>query len=114
LAADGHYVLNDQELKLDCKKLSGVIHVAILQLRESAHTPRRSTSAVVSEAVFSPVVGGARQGMDPDSAISRTRARAVALNNRLAEKKCPTYDLDAELKPGNVATPTPIRPGPKQ
>lgn len=111
MAADGHYVLNDQEDKLDCKKLNGAIQIAILQLRESDKTPRPSGSAVAAGAVISPVMGGARYGTDPDGGIARSRARVRALNARLAEKKCPTFDLDAELKPGNTGTPTPVKAG---
>ncbi|MGE5512542.1 MAG: hypothetical protein ACM31O_14950 [Bacteroidota bacterium] len=109
MAEDGHYVLNNQEEKLDCKKLNGAIQIAILQLRGSDQTPRPSQSAVAAGAVIAPVMGGARYGTDPDGGIARSRARVRALNARLAEKGCPTFDLDAELKPGNTGTPAPVR-----
>lgn len=113
MAEDGHYVLNDQEDKLDCKKLSGAIQIAILQLRESDKTPRPSGIAVAADTVISPVRGGARYGTDPDGGVARSRARVRALNARLAEKNCPTFDVEAELKPGNTGTPTPVKPAGK-
>jgi hypothetical protein len=109
MTEDGRYVLNNQEQQLDCKKLAGAVQIAILQLRDSDQTPRPSASAVATGAVISPVMGGARYGTDPDGSIARSRARVRALNAKLAEKGCPTFDLDAELKPGNTATPTPAK-----
>lgn len=110
MAADGRYVLNDQEAKLDCKKISGSIHVGILQLRDVAERHRPSAVATQMQKAVTPVTGGSAYGMDPDGEAARSRARLEALNARLAEKNCPTYDLAAELKPGNTNSPTPTRP----
>jgi len=109
-SSGGTYTLNDQELNLDCKKLTGSIQVTILQLREADSMPRRSSTAKATETVVSPLMGGPGGGMDPDTAIARSRARVKALNARLAEKNCPTFDLDAELTPGKTDTPVPIKP----
>jgi hypothetical protein len=111
MAPDGRYILNDQESKLDCRRLSGSIHVGILQMREQAARHRPSPVAVQMQKMATPVTGGSDYGMDPDVEAARTRARLEAFNARLAEKKCPTYDLAAELKPGNTAQPTPVRAG---
>lgn len=110
MAPDGRYTLNDQEAKLDCKKISGSIHIGILQLREVAGRHRPSATATQMQKMVSPVAGGSAYGMDPDGEAARGRARLEALNARLAEKKCPTFDLAAELKPGNTAPPAPMRP----
>jgi hypothetical protein len=110
MAPDGRYTLNDQEAKLDCKKISGSIHIGILQLREVAARHRPSATAVQMQKMVSPVSGGSGYGMDPDGEAARVRGRLEALNARLAEKKCPTFDLAAELKPGNTGLPTPVRP----
>lgn len=110
LAPDGRYVLNDQEAKLDCRRLSGTIHVGILQMREEAARHRPSPVATQMQKVVTPVAGGSAYGMDPDGEAARTRARLEAYNARLAEKNCPVYDLAAELKPGNTDLPTPVRP----
>jgi len=110
MAADGRYILNDQETKLDCKKINGSIHVGILQLREVAGRHRPLSVAVQTQKVTSTVVAGSSYGMDPDGEAARARARLEALNARLAEKNCPTFDLAAELKPGNTTPPSPVRP----
>ena len=110
MAPDGRYTLNDQEAKLDCKKINGSIHVGILQMREVAGRHRPSATATQMQKVVSPVGGGSAYGMDPDGEAVRARARLEALNARLAEKQCPTFDLAAELKPGNTAPPSPVRP----
>ncbi len=109
MAPDGRYVLNDQEGKLDCRRLSGSIHVGILQMREDAARHRPSPVAVQMQKMSAPVAGGSAYGLDPDGEAARTRARLEAFNARLAEKNCPTYDLAAELKPGNTDQPTPVR-----
>ncbi|NJO35857.1 MAG: hypothetical protein HC869_25020 [Rhodospirillales bacterium] len=109
MTPEGRYVLNDQESKLDCRRLSGSIHVGILQLREQAARHRPSPVAAQMQKMSTPVTGGSAYGMDPDGEAARTRARLEAFNARLAEKNCPTYDLAAELKPGNTAQPTPVR-----
>jgi hypothetical protein len=110
MASDGRYILNDQEVLLDCKKINGSIHVGILQLREVAERHRPSAAATQIQKMASPVMSGSAYGMDPDGEAARSRARLEALNARLAEKKCPTFDLPAELKPGNTAPPAPMRP----
>ncbi len=111
VAADGHYALNESEAKFDCKKLSGSIHIGILQLREASARHQPSPVASQLQKMSAPVNGGSAYGMDPDAETARTRARIEAFNARLAEKKCPAYDLAAELKPGNTGSPTPVRAG---
>ena len=111
MAADGHYALNESEAKFDCKKLSGSIHVSILQLREASARHRPSPVASQLQKMSAPIQSGSAYGMDPEAETARTRARVEAFNARLAEKKCPTYDLAAELKPGNTQPPQPVRTG---
>jgi hypothetical protein len=109
MTAEGRYLLNDQEAKLDCKKINGAIHLGILQMREEASRHRPSAVAVQIQKMSSPVAPGSAYGLNPDGEAARNRARLEALNARLAEKSCPTYDLAAELKPGNTEAPTPVR-----
>lgn len=109
MTADGHYALTESEAKFDCKKLSGTIHVGILQLREASTRHRPSPVASQLQKMSAPVNGGSAYGMDPDAEAARTRTRIEAFNARLAERKCPTYDLAAELKPGNTAPPAPVK-----
>ncbi len=109
MTAEGRSILNDQEAKLDCKKINGAIHLGILQMREEASRHRPSVAAVQIQKMSSPVAPGSAYGLDPDSEAARSRARLEALNARLLERNCPTYDLAAELKPGNTEPPTPVR-----
>lgn len=106
---DGRYVLSPHEQQLNCKKLSGIIVVGILQLRESGERHRPTLAAKAAQGALSPVIGGSSYGMSPDADHARALARAEALNARLAEKGCPTFDLKAELAPGNTGTPAPVK-----
>jgi hypothetical protein len=55
------------------------------------------------------VLGGTKEGTDPDSRYARDRAVLEAYNNQLAAKGCPTFNLVAELKPKGVTeTPSPV------
>jgi hypothetical protein len=56
-----------------------------------------------------PIVGGTAYGHDIAADLKRDRARLEALNAQLAAKKCATFDLDAELKPGNTNPPHPVK-----
>ena len=103
------YTLNDEERALDCKKLTGRMQVRILQTRD--YEVRNQTSAA-SQAVQKAVViagSSATQGLDPSADHARDRAQIEAYNQRLAELKCKTFNLDDELRPKAVtSTPTPV------
>lgn len=107
------YKLSDQEQKLDCKALNGSITVKIIQMRDLANRQRPSPIAAAAQGVARPIVGGTAYGADVDADFRRDRARLDALNAQLASKKCPTYDLEAELKPGNANPPRPQKPAKK-
>lgn len=107
--ANGRYVLSNQEQAADCRKINGIIHVVILQLREDAERHRPSLAAKAARTALSPVAAGSAYGMDVDGDRARALARIEALNARLAEKGCPTFDLKAELAPGNTGTPAPVK-----
>ncbi len=109
LNSDGRFVLSEAEQKLDCKKISGIIHVSILQLRDAGERHRPSAVAKALQKVSSPIVAGASYGMDPDADQARMLARIEAFNARLAEKGCATFDLKAELAPGNSEPPAPVK-----
>jgi len=109
MGQDGIYVLNKEEQEFNCRKLTGIIHIGILQLREAEKRHRPSAIAVNAQKMSAPIAHGSAYGMNPDEEQVQGRARLLALNKRLAEKNCPVYDLDAELQPGNVAPPAPIK-----
>jgi hypothetical protein len=109
----GVYNLSEEEAGLDCRKLSGRMQVRILQIRD--YEERRQTSALskTMQSAARPVVGGTQIGVAPDTDVGRDRLVLEAYNRRLAELKCPTYDLAAELKPRELRdTPKP-RAAPK-
>ena len=108
--ADGSYVPNAKEKSFSCRRLTGVIQIKIQQYRAEASRQPTSTITRASEtAMAKPMAGG---NVKPDSASehARDRARLVALNELMVEKKCGRFDLDAALAPGNTETPEPIKP----
>ncbi|MEZ5817059.1 MAG: hypothetical protein R3D44_08265 [Hyphomicrobiaceae bacterium] len=107
----GTYHLTDQEKELDCKRINGSITVKILQMRAAGQRARPSAIAATAQAAARPLVGGTTYGQDVAADLRRDRARLETLNQRLAEKKCPIYDLEAELKPGNTNPPRPVKAG---
>jgi hypothetical protein len=105
----GSYNLTDQELELDCKRLSGSITVKIIQMRDTDNRARPSALAAGAQAAARPLVGGTVYGQDVAADLRRDRARLDALNRQLVAKACPAFDLDAELKPGNSNPPRPLK-----
>jgi hypothetical protein len=96
---DGTYMLGAEELKYDCKKLTGRVMVRILQMRN--HEIRQGGSVVsrTAQQAVVPIFGGTTRGADPDADYRRDRALVEAYNKRLAEKKCKVFDLTKELQP---------------
>lgn len=104
----GGYTLTPEELALDCKKITGRMQVRILQIRDYAERPGSTGFSHVMQTATTSVLGGTKEGTDPESRYARDRAVLEAYNGRLAEKGCPTFNLVAELKPKSVMeTPRP-------
>ncbi len=92
------YRLTEPEMKLDCGKLTGQMKVKIAIMRgDAGRTPASATSRTMQQAV-TPVLGGTKRGADPIGDANADRAKLDAFNTRLAEKKCKTLDIDAELR----------------
>ena len=101
--------MNDEEKALDCKKLTGRMQVRILQARD--YEVRNQTTAASQAVQKAAVMAGssATQGLDPSADHAKDRAQIEAYNQRLAELKCKTFNLDDELRPKAVtSTPTPV------
>lgn len=109
----GVYHLTDQERDFDCKRLNGSITIKIKQIRASGGRYQPSMAASTAQAAARPVVGGTTYGQNLGEDLRQDHARLETLNRRLAEKKCPTYDLAAELAPGNDKPPRPVKRGKK-
>ena len=104
----GSYSLTDQEQKLDCKHMTGGVTIKILQMREASERAKPSDAAKLAQETLKKFKGSSTYGSDVDADYKRDRARLETMNKQLAEKNCRTFDLDAELAPGNTAVPAPI------
>lgn len=107
----GSYSLTEQEQKLDCKALTGSATIKIIQMRNASGRPEPSAVASAAQSAVRPVLGGTLTGQSLEDDLRRDRARLEAFNRQLAAKSCATFDLDAELKPGNTAQPKPLKGG---
>lgn len=96
--APGGYQLTAAEQKLDCPKLTGQMRVRIANMRSAVGRPNSSAVGRTIQATATPVFGGTTRGLDPEADLQRDRAKLDTFNKRLAEKKCKTLDLDAELR----------------
>lgn len=115
LQPDGTYALSDEELKFDCKRLTGAAQIKILQLRHHALRPAPSTASRWISATSETVDRGVDTvlGKSPGRSLTADdyalqRAHLEALNRALASRNCGTFDLAVELKPEKGSTmPTP-------
>lgn len=105
----GGYSLTAEELALDCRKLTGRMQVRILQIRDYADRAGSTGLSHVVQTATTSVLGGTKEGTDPDGRYARDLAVLQAYNKQLAAKGCPTFNLEAELKPKSVKeTPSPL------
>lgn len=110
---NGVYALGPDELKLDCKKLTGRMQVRILQIRDHNERQLGTTVSRTLQSAVQPVLGGTKHGTSPDREVVADRAVLEAYNRQLAAKNCKTFDLNAELRPKPLKeTPTPIATAP--
>lgn len=103
LDAAGAYNLSADELKLDCKRMTGRMKVRILQMREARQAPKTSELSRNIQGAVTPIAkqlsGGTSYGSDPDGQYARDLAMLHTYNRQLAAKSCRTLDIEAELKP---------------
>jgi len=105
------YMLSPQELGYGCKKLTGVMQVRILQVRQYDPDRNGSVAARGVQSVATPILGGTTVGIDPAGQHQRDLAMLEAYNSQLARKNCKTFDLAVELsKTGLLDTPQPTVP----
>lgn len=106
--APAGYQLDEKEQKLSCKDLTGRMRVRILQIRDANAGRDGTVAARGMQVAATSVFGGGKEGTDPSGQNARDRAQLEAYNRRLAEQKCKTFDLNAELQPKAFhETPTP-------
>ena len=100
LPSGGGYTLTAKELDLDCRTITGRMAVRIVQIRDFQTRTQATSLSRGLQTAAKPVYGGSGEGSDPYSRYTRDRAQLEAYNQRLAEKNCANFDLDAELAPG--------------
>jgi hypothetical protein len=100
LPSGGGYTLTAEEASLDCRKLSGRMAVRIVQIRDFQTRTQTTSLSRGLQTAAKPAFGGSGEGSDPYARYARDRAQLEAYNQRLAEKNCANFDLDAELAPG--------------
>lgn len=102
------YQLNDKELKLSCKDLTGRMQVRILQIRDAVPANDGSALSRGMQGMAASIFGGSSAETDPGGQLARDRAQLEAYNRQLAAKKCKTFNLSDELRPKPVSeTPRP-------
>lgn len=101
------YSLTDQESQLDCKHLTGGLTIKIIQMRDAANRAKPSAAASALQEGVRPLKGGTTYGQSLEVDYKRDRVRLETLNAKLVEKGCKSFDLDAQLKPGNTDVPKP-------
>jgi hypothetical protein len=106
----GGYQLSEEELKYDCKKLTGTMQVRILQVRGYDSSKKTSAASRGIQTWATPIWGGTKEGVDPDAQYRKDVAMLEAYNRQLAAKKCKTFDLGAELNTTTDTTPQPRDP----
>lgn len=99
------YQLTPEEQGLGCKKLTGRMAVRIVQIRDYQTRSQTSQLARSLQTATKPMFGGSGEGSDPEGRHARDVAQLHAYNQRLAEKKCPDFDLEKELAPGATELP---------
>jgi len=104
-----NYPLSAEELKYDCRKLTGTMQIRILQVRGYDSRKKASMAARGMQSLATPIFGGTKEGLDPDAQYRKDLAMLQAYNQQLAAKKCKTFDLDAELS----TTATDVTPAPR-
>lgn len=104
------YVPSKHEEGLSCKRLTGMIQVKLLQMRDASDTPTTTPGlGPARKAMAGPMAGSA-----PRTNISGERTNEIArlrgLNGLLVAKNCPSFDLDAQLREDASGDPMPVAP----
>jgi hypothetical protein len=107
------YKLTAAEEKLDCPKLTGQMKVRIANMRANVAQGSGTNTSRAIQSVATPVFGGTTRGLDPAADLAMDRAKLEAFNKRLAERKCKTLDLDAELRGEAPPATAPAKASPR-
>lgn len=101
------------EDKLSCKQISGRMQVKIMQQREFSQEKQASALSRGIQSGFAATFGNLSHGVDPQGEHAADLQKLREYNQRLVDKGCKSYDLDAELAKkeiDDVPTPTILPP----
>jgi hypothetical protein len=105
VAANGAYVPSDAEKALACPKLYGSMRIIVTRLKDSTNRPRPSAVASTVQSARKAVTS--TPGIDMTAEEQREKARLVAYNKLLVEKKCEPMNIEVELSGAPPAAPQP-------
>ena len=92
------YTLSEAERKYDCKRLTAIVQIKLLQIRDPGSRPSPTLIARAGPYVGGPIFGS--RAPDPAGERATEIARLRAYNAALVEKGCRAFDIDAELAKG--------------
>ena len=94
---DGRYELSQDELAMDCKRMTGSMKININRLRDAATRQGGSGLAEAAHKTMPLITQGSTASADRQTSMARERAKLDAYNRQLAARNCKTLDIDAEL-----------------
>jgi hypothetical protein len=94
---DGKYELSQDEMAMDCRRMTGSMKITINRLRDAEGRKGGSALAESAHKVAPLITQGSTASADRQSSLARERAKLDAYNRHLASRNCKTLDIDAEL-----------------
>ena len=102
---DGKYELSQDEMAMDCRRMTGSMKITINRLKDAASRQGGSVLAESAHKVAPLITQGSTASADRQSSLARERAKLDAYNRHLASRNCKTLDIDAELARANEPLP---------
>ncbi len=93
------YQLSEEELKFDCKKLTGTMQIRILQMRGYDTNKKTSTVARSLQSLTTPIFGGTKEGVDPDGQYRQRPRHARSLQSAAGRQA--VQDLRSRRRAGD-------------
>jgi hypothetical protein len=102
---DGKYELSQDEMAMDCRRMTGSMKITINRLKDAASRQGGSVLAESAHKVAPLITQGSTASADRQSSLARERAKLDAYNRHLASRNCKTLDIDAEFARANEPLP---------
>lgn len=101
--------------RLSCKQITGRMQVHIMELRGYSGRQQASALSRGIQSGLAATLGNLSHGVDPQGDYAAEIKELHDYNQRLVEKGCKSYDLDAELNKNEIDdVPAPTIPPPKK